>query len=207
MNANKGDCPMEEIEAQSTSRRAFYKQSQPINGLDQFFNRWNQREIGFVRIAVQRSHSPYFRKTSLFINRLSDGWLYVIITFLLLALHGRSSWRLLLTAGLAAAISHCVYPVIKKRLARLRPCDYDCSLNLAIKVWDQYSCPSGHVMTATVVAIPLAIGFPSLLPAIVVACLIIAWARISLGHHYPSDLLLGALIGFMTALPLSFLLL
>jgi undecaprenyl-diphosphatase len=197
---------MEEIETQSTSRRAFYKQRH-IKGLDQFFNRWNQREIGFVRIAVQRSHSPYLRKASLFINRLSDGWLYAIITFLLLTFQGRSSWRLLFTSGLAAAVSHCFYPFIKKRLARLRPCDYDRSLNLAVKVWDRYSCPSGHVMTSIVVAVPLAVGFPSLLPAIVVACLSIAWARISLGHHYLSDLLLGALLGFMTALPLSFLLL
>ncbi len=198
---------MEKIKAWLTTQPAFYKQSQQtIKELHQLLNRLNQYEIEFVRNTVRYSCSPYMRKTSLVVNRLGDGWLYVIISILLLWFQGYASWRLFLASGLAATVSHCIYPVIKKKLARLRPCDYDCSLNFTVKVWDKYSFPSGHVMTFTAVAVPLLTKFPMLFPTIVVACLLIAWARISLGHHYPSDILFGMLLGLLIALPLSFLL-
>ena len=140
------------------------------------------------------------------INHLGDGWLYVLIVLSLLAFQGLHSWHVLLPAGLAAAMAHGIYPVIKNRLARLRPFDYDPSLNLSVRVLDKYSCPSGHTMTATAVAIPLAMGLPQFLPLIIAICLVIGWARISLGHHYPSDLVFGALLGSSTAFPISLLL-
>ena len=123
----------------------------------------------------------------------------------LLLPQGWSSWRLILAAGLAALLSHLVYPTIKNRLARVRPCDYDPSLPLYTRVLDQYSCPSGHVMTATAVGIPLIVVLPKLTIAIVTGYLMIAWARISLGHHYPSDLLFGAILGALISAPLALL--
>jgi len=197
---------MKEIITPPTSGPNPYTASRPIDGLNDFLARCNEWEIGVVRLAVQNSQTPCLRNTSLLINHLGDGWLYVLIILSLLAFQGLHSWHLLLSAGLAAAMAHAIYPVIKNRLARLRPFDYDPSLNLSVRVLDKYSCPSGHTMTATAVAIPLAMGFPQLLPVIIAICLVIGWARISLGHHYPSDLALGALLGSSTAFPVSLLL-
>jgi len=197
---------MKEIITPRTPGPNPYTASRPIDGINDFLARCNEWEIGVVRLAVQNSQTPYLRKTSLLINHLGDGWLYVLIILSLLAFQGFHSWHVLLSAGLAAAMAHAIYPVIKNRLARLRPFDYDPSLNLSVRVLDKYSCPSGHTMTVTAVAIPLAMGFPQLLPVIIAICLVIGWARISLGHHYPSDLALGALLGSSTAFPVSLLL-
>ena len=197
---------MKEIITHPTSGQNTYTASRPIHSLHDFLARCNEWEIGVVRLAVKNSQPAYLRKTSLIINHLGDGWLYVLIVLSLLAFQGLHSWHLLLSAGLAAAMAHLMYPAIKKRLARLRPFDYDPSLNLSVRVLDKYSCPSGHTMTATAVAIPLAIGLPQFLPVIIAICLVIGWARISLGHHYPSDLILGALLGSITAFPVSLLL-
>jgi undecaprenyl-diphosphatase len=197
---------MKEIITPRTPGHNPYTASRPIDGLNDFLARCNEWEIGVVRLAVQNSQTPYLRKTSLLINHLGDGWLYVLIILSLLAFQGFHSWHVLLSAGLAAAMAHAIYPVIKNRLARLRPFDYDPSLNLSVRVLDKYSCPSGHTMTVTAVAIPLAMGIPQLLPVIIAICLVIGWARISLGHHYPSDLALGALLGSSTAFPVSLLL-
>ncbi len=186
---------------------ALYEKSHRVERLEKFFERCNQCEIGCVRAALDISSGPYARGASMFINRVSNGWLYPAIVIILLATEGLSVWRLIVVAGFAAAIAHSIYPVVKERLRRSRPCDYDRALNLSIKALDKYSCPSGHVMTATVVAIPLGKVFPFLLPAIVGTCLMIAWARISLGHHYPSDILAGALLGSIVAIPASVLLL
>jgi undecaprenyl-diphosphatase len=191
------------MKVKSGTSQALYEKKEHVEGLEEFFDRCNQWEIGFVRAALKFSSGPYVRSASIFINRLGNGWLYPGIILVLLTIEGLAVRRLVLVAGLAAAIAHSIYPVIKGRLRRLRPCDYDHALNLSLGALDKYSCPSGHIMTATVVAIPLGKVFPFLLPAIVVTCLIIAWARISLGHHYPSDVVLGALLGSMVSLPVS----
>jgi membrane-associated phospholipid phosphatase len=58
-------------------------------------------------------------------------------------------------------------------------------------------------MTATVVAIPVGTVLPLFLPVIVLVWGITAWARISSGHHYPSDILVGALLGASVSLPVT----
>ena len=171
--------------------------------LESFFYTLNTCEIGFVQWAVKTTRPLPARKALVFINHLGNGWIYAVITLSLLLLQGLSSWRLIAAAGLAALLSHCVYPLIKKSLARERPCDYDPSLPHYAKVLDPYSCPSGHVMTATAVGIPLIIMLPELIIAIVIGYLLIAWTRVALGHHYPSDLLFGATLGAVISLPVS----
>jgi undecaprenyl-diphosphatase len=200
------DEAMKEIIDHSPPPPAAYTGSRLFHELHNFLTHCNEWEIGLVRRVVRKSQTPCLRNTSLLVNRLGDGWLYVLIALSLLAFQGLHSWHVLLSAGVAAAMAHSIYPVIKNRVARVRPCDYDPSLNLSIRVLDKYSCPSGHIMTATAVAIPLATGLPHLLPFAIVICLVIGWARISLGHHYPSDLALGALLGSSTAFPVSLLL-
>lgn len=176
-----------------------------LPSLERFFHHLNAAEIGLVHWAVRVCHRSSLRKALVFINHLGNGWLYLLIIAALLFFQGLSSWRLILAAGLAALLSHCIYPLIKNSLARVRPCDYDPSLPLYARVLDQYSCPSGHVMTATAVGIPLVIVLPKLIVAIVVGYLLIGWARISLGHHYPSDLLFGAILGASISAPVSLL--
>lgn len=163
----------------------------------------NQHEINMVRRAVRQSDVPSIRKIFVTINYLGNGWIYLLAAIGIMGWYGLSSWQALGIATLAAALTHSVYPLIKRRLARLRPCDYDPSLNLSIKVMDKYSFPSGHVMTATSVGIPLGLSFPELIPVIVTIATLIGWARLSLGHHYPSDLVAGAALGALIAIPLD----
>jgi undecaprenyl-diphosphatase len=61
-------------------------------------------------------------------------------------------------------------------------------------------------MTAAAVGVPLALSFPATLPAAALVWLLIAWSRVSLGHHYPTDLLLGGAIGAGVSLTVARLL-
>ena len=171
--------------------------------LEQLFEKLNATEIRFVHWAFNSSSKPHIRNSLVFINHLGNGWLYLFIAILLLYTQGHSAWPLLITACVAVFLVHCIYPLIKNRLCRLRPCDYDPSLDINVKVLDAYSCPSGHIMTATAVGIPILFMLPQLLPIIIIGYLLIAWARISLGHHYPTDLLAGALLGILISMPVS----
>jgi undecaprenyl-diphosphatase len=62
------------------------------------------------------------------------------------------------------------------------------------------SFPSGHTTCAFAVAIALALTLPSLgIPAILVAALV-AWSRMALNAHYPSDVWAGFWLGMFNAL-------
>jgi len=186
-----------------TEIRVLYSDKNELETIDGFLNRCDQWEIGLVRRAVQSLSSPGLKTFCGYVNSLAAGWIYAVIGLTLLGLQVVPARRLLFVAGLAAAIAHMIYPILKSRIARLRPFEFDSSLNLSMKALDRYSCPSGHIMTATVVAIPLGHTFPMFLPGIVCIWGVIAWARVSSGHHYPSDILLGALLGSSVSLPIS----
>ena len=58
-----------------------------------------------------------------------------------------------------------------------------------------YSLPSGHAATSFAAATVLTRFAPRLGPAFFVLAAAVAWSRVYVGVHYPSDILLGALLG------------
>jgi undecaprenyl-diphosphatase len=174
-------------------KRSEYKRG--VSGAQVFFDYLNAREARIVRILVERSQCPLLRRLSLLMNRLGDGWLYLVTPLLATLLEGERRSHFLLALGLSVGLAFSLYLFLKPRLARLRPCDFDPGLRSPIKALDKYSCPSGHCMTAAAVGLQLAQTFPRTTPVVIVYWLLIAWSRISLGHHYPTDLILGGVIG------------
>lgn len=172
------------------------------------FRRLDAKEARLVRAVVSCSRGrPRLHGVNAFLNLLGNGWLYLPVAVLLPLLKGWRSWPFLLAGSLSVIVAHSLYHWIKLRLARLRPYDSDPTLGVTLKALDKYSCPSGHCMTAAAVGIPLALAFPPTMPAAALTWLLIAWSRLSLGHHYPTDLLLGGLLGACVAVPISLLIL
>jgi undecaprenyl-diphosphatase len=60
---------------------------------------------------------------------------------------------------------------------------------------DKFSFPSGHTMTAFAVWGVLFIGTPTLGSLYLVIAFLIALSRVFLGLHYPTDVLVGAVMG------------
>ena len=60
---------------------------------------------------------------------------------------------------------------------------------------DRYSFPSGHTLHAVSLTIMLAHFEPLLLPIALPFAVLVALSRVSLGLHYPSDVIVGAVIG------------
>ena len=170
--------------------------------------RWlDSREARVVRVMVSHCRCrPRLRTFNGLLNLLGNGWLYLPLAVLVPLAKGSESWRFMVSAAVSAAVAHAFYPLIKVRLSRLRPCDSDPTLGSGVDALDKYSCPSGHCMSAAAVGIPLALSFPATLPAVALVWLLIAWSRVSLGHHYPTDLLLGGVIGAGVSLSVTQLL-
>lgn len=164
------------------------------------FSRLDMFEARFVRLMVSRSHAPLLRAASICINRLGNGWLYVSLAVLLPLTLGRRADHMMLCALLSGAIGCSFYSAVKKLTRRLRPCDRDQTLRVAEQVLDKYSFPSGHALSAAAVGTSFVLSLPPVLPLVVIVWLLIAWSRIALAHHYPSDVVAGGVAGVLIGL-------
>jgi undecaprenyl-diphosphatase len=51
--------------------------------------------------------------------------------------------------------------------------------------------------------VPIVLAWPGGLGAAIALLVLMGWARIASGHHYPTDICAGAALGFVLSYPLS----
>jgi undecaprenyl-diphosphatase len=174
----------------------------PRHFFGRFFAQLDRRERVLVWVVMRLSRATIPTRLCSAVNWLANGWLYLVSAGALVLIKGQHGIRPLLAASCAVAVAFVVYARLKPGLARIRPCHSDLKLRSAIDPLDEYSCPSGHCMTASAVAVPLLLSFPDLSLIVFLIWILVAWARIACGHHYPSDVALGAFLGITFAVPI-----
>ncbi len=153
--------------------------------------------VGRTCAAARRTH---LARAAVVVTWLGNGTLYLVLAVALVAVAGRTSARTLALAAVAGAISHLVYPAIKRFAARPRPFEHRAGPAAASTPLDAFSFPSGHLMTFAATTTPVVMRWPELWLAALGLWLVLAWSRVATGHHYPSDLLGGTLLGVAVAL-------
>lgn len=156
-------------------------------------------ELHLVARAVAFAQRRHLCSVARSVTRLGNGWIYPLISLLLLLAEIERPYRALASSATSLALGFAIYPAAKRMLARTRPCDYAPWLAQHPEPLDRYSCPSGHAMTATAYVVPLVCAWPAVAPAGIALWALIGWSRIALGHHYLSDVLLGTLLGAFIA--------
>lgn len=84
---------------------------------------------------------------------------------------------------------------LKNLIARPRPCWLDDSVFMLISVPTDYSFPSGHTLASAIGATVLTKTNRKFGWAAIPAAIIIAFSRLYLFVHFPSDILAGAVLG------------
>jgi len=112
-----------------------------------------------------------------------------------------------LAALFALTTSHLAVQVLKRAVARPRPCDASGRPLATIDLPDAFSFPSGHAAAATAVSGTVALAHPLLAPLLVPAAALIALSRVSLRVHHVSDVVAGMLLGLAGAIAATALLL
>jgi undecaprenyl-diphosphatase len=109
---------------------------------------------------------------------------------------GMKAWRLLLALGLTGLM---VDVIIKPVIGRVRPfVDHVEYREIGVRP-DTPSFPSGHAATSAAGALAFARIWPAAaIPAWTLAA-VIAISRVALGVHFPSDVLVGFLLGALLA--------
>ena len=122
----------------------------------------------------------------------SKGWttLSLCIIFLYDSTFG---WAI----GLAAAFGAIASQVIKRQVRRKRPFLHPKAPTPLASIPDPWSFPSGHTSTAFSVTAMLWTVNSSLLWPFALFALLVGWSRIYLGVHYPTDVLMGAILGMI----------
>ncbi|MDR9469030.1 phosphatase PAP2 family protein [Marinospirillum sp.] len=133
------------------------------------------------------------------ISRLGDGLIWYAIMLILPLLLGWSGVLLTLQMALTGLACTWIYLFIKRSTSRRRPCDASDSIEARMPALDKYSFPSGHTLHAVAFSTLLIAGLPQLAGFLITFTLLVALSRMVLGLHYPSDVLIGALLGWLLA--------
>lgn len=163
----------------------------------QKFNDW---DIGLCQSCNDLSSNLPLRKIFKLISRLGDGvfW-YLLMAFLLLHYQAEALPVVLnmLAVGLAGTL---IYKLIKRKTLRPRPFNVYPSIVCNGHALDQFSFPSGHTMHAVAFSIIVVAYFPALIWLVLPFTILVALSRPVLGLHYPSDVMVGALIGSLLSI-------
>ncbi|WP_329568596.1 phosphatase PAP2 family protein [Kitasatospora sp. NBC_01266] len=112
-----------------------------------------------------------------------------------------------LASPLIVIAVYVVNSVIKSLVAEVRPCQ---QLPATVTVEPcpgvgDWSFPSNHSVIAFAAAVALCVAYRRLGAVALVAAALMAASRVWIGVHYPHDVVVGALIGILVALPLALL--
>jgi undecaprenyl-diphosphatase len=124
-----------------------------------------------------------------------------------LALVAAGEVRLGLATGLANALSHIVVQVLKRKIARPRPCDAMGRPLALVELPDPFSFPSGHAAATTAIAATVAYAHPPAGAVLLPLAALVAYSRVALRVHHLSDVLAGAALGLLGAAAAAALLL
>ena len=150
---------------------------------------WSQK----MRIAEEPGR---LRSFAAVIAHSGDSWFWLLGLALVWAYGGPTwrtwAWRLILPTFCLALI----VLVVKFLVRRPRP---EGDWGAVYRSTDPHSFPSGHAARATLLAV-LVLGFgpPWLAVVLVIWAPFVALARVSMGVHYLSDVVVGALIGALS---------
>lgn len=132
------------------------------------------------------------------ITHLGDGGILWIIVAIALMLFRRTRY-----IGIAVAVSLALNSIIclgilKPAFARLRPFMLDSGIDLILHAPTDFSFPSGHTASSFSAAVTLLLYNRKYGVLSLIAAALIAFSRLYLMVHFPSDVIAGIALGALT---------
>mgnify|MGYP003616768794 FL=1 len=152
--------------------------------------------------CIYLNHLSNVQRIALFfkiISRLGDGAFWYGMVLLVWLQKGFAYGFQLLYILLGGSIGTAIYKVLKKTTVRPRPYQVHQVIVMGERPLDHFSFPSGHTLHAVMATTVLGYIAPILLFLMLPFTILVALSRMVLGLHYPSDVIVGALIGITVA--------
>lgn len=157
-----------------------------------WLQQYERRMFCFVNQKIHHRFLDYFLGT---ITHL--GGATATISFaLMMALFAKGIWSLAgVESCVALALSHVPVAIIKKCYPRLRPYLVLPGAKTCKNPLTDHSFPSGHATAIFSVLLPFMLISPILTAILFPIASLVSISRIYLGLHYPSDCIIGSILG------------
>ncbi|OTG67392.1 phosphatase PAP2 family protein [Acinetobacter silvestris] len=152
--------------------------------------------------CIYLNHLSHTQNIAIFfkiISRLGDGTFWYAMLILIWVQKNLAYGLQLFYVVLSGLFGTGVYKLLKHKTTRPRPYQVHQVIVLGERPLDHFSFPSGHTLHAVMVTIVLGYIQPLMLFLMLPFTILVAISRMVLGLHYPSDVLVGALIGVVIA--------
>ena len=151
--------------------------------------------------AIQSLHNPVLDEimVAVFNNLVGSlGQLWIVVGLVLLIIPKTRK------CGAAVILSYVVSFLIgnewlKDLIARPRPCAVDDTVMLIVKKPGSFSCPSVHTYLAFSSAMAIFSYYRKAGIGVFIFAALVGFSRMYFFVHYPTDVLLGAVLGIVTA--------
>ena len=133
------------------------------------------------------------------LSRLGDGYFYGVVGLLLLFIDFKLARKAVPAGLIAFALELAAYKFLKTKTRRFRPFDKVPGIKYLIPPPDKFSFPSGHTGAAFLMATLFGAIIPVLFIPLIIVAALIGFSRIYNGLHFPSDVIMGMMLGVTCA--------
>ncbi|MDD6291251.1 MAG: phosphatase PAP2 family protein [Lachnospiraceae bacterium] len=149
--------------------------------------------------ALQKMHGPVWDSIMVFLSALGNAgffWIGVGVLLCIFTKYRKCGIQMLVSMAIAFVLGNLI---LKNLIARERPCWLDSQVPLLLESPKDYSFPSGHSLNGFTAATTLLFFDRRLgIPAVILASLI-AFSRLYLFVHFPTDVFVGIVMGIVIA--------
>lgn len=132
-------------------------------------------------------------------SRLGDGVIWYAAMLALPFVGGPAGPACALRMLLLGLLNLVVYRILKRQFARPRPFVACPGVRACARCLDEHSFPSGHTLHAVSFGMLLTAYYPGLAWVVWPFAALVAASRVVLGLHFPSDVVVGAAMGWVMA--------
>ena len=160
---------------------------------------WAERERSVVLWMHGASTRAWVVRLLDAVSRVGDGWIWYLVMVSLPWFDHEAGTACAVRMFVVGLVDLALYKIIKRWIARPRPCRACPEIRACIRPLDEYSFPSGHTLHSVAFSLIITVYYPWLGLVAWPFTLLLAVSRIVLGLHYPSDVVVGAAIGALMA--------